>query len=52
MLVSRSPFIAMLSRFVSDFVVLCAEFPNVCSTETVSLMSAVANVAVGAGGVL
>lgn len=37
-------------RLVSDLVLLCANVSDVCSTESVPLLSAVANVAVGAGG--
>lgn len=36
---------------VSDLAVLCANVLDVCSTESVLLMSAVANVAVGTGGI-
>lgn len=39
-------------RTVSVFVVLCANFPDECSTEYVSLMSAVPKFAAEACGVL
>lgn len=42
----------MLLRLISDFIVLCVDDPVVCYAESVSLISAVANVTVGAGRVL
>lgn len=42
----------MFSRLVSDLVMLCTIVPDVCSIDSVSLVTAVANVAVGASGVL
>lgn len=42
----------MLSRPVSDLVMLYTNVSDMCSTDFISLMSAVANVAVGAGGVM
>lgn len=37
---------AMLSRLLSDFVVLCADHLDVCSTESMSPETAPTNVAV------
>lgn len=42
----------MLPRLISNFIVLCADVPDVFSTESISLMSAFAIVTVGTGGVL
>lgn len=42
----------MLSRSFSDLVVSCASLSDVCSIDSISVMSAVAIVAVGAGGFL
>lgn len=42
----------MLSMMILGFMVLCADVPDACCTEYVSLMSAVANVTVGAESVL
>lgn len=42
----------MFRRMVLDFVVVRANAPDVCSKESVSVMSVVANVAVRAGSVL
>lgn len=42
----------MLSRLLSDLIVLCANVPDACSTGSISLMSAVANVALSTGDLL
>lgn len=42
----------MFGTMVLDFVVLCANVPDMCFTEFVSLMSVVANVVVGADAAL
>lgn len=42
----------MFSRLVSDVLVLCTNVPDSYSIEFISLMSTIANVAIGAGGVL
>lgn len=43
---------AMFSRLVSDLVVQFTNVPDVCSKDTILLMSSVANVAVRAGNVM
>lgn len=45
-------FFVMLSKMISDLILLCANCPDICSAESVPLMSSVANVTVGAGGVI
>lgn len=42
----------MLSRLAPDVVVLCVNVPDVCCTDFISVIRAVARVALGTGGVL
>lgn len=43
---------AILPRLISDFVLLCTDDTDVCLTESVSLLSAVASVTIGVGDML